>query len=70
MNVILQSFVVNPLLRAHFLGDNHNSKLCASGIDGEVCVTCEMDKLFQNVKQKEFYLILFNSFKQFVLSFY
>ncbi|KAK0537985.1 hypothetical protein OC842_001426 [Tilletia horrida] len=43
MNVILQSFLHNPLLRNYFLADRHNSKLCASR---ENCLACEMDKLF------------------------
>ncbi|KAJ7934429.1 hypothetical protein B0H13DRAFT_2491719 [Mycena leptocephala] len=43
MNVVLQSFVHNPLLRNYFLGDNHNNKQCEIEED---CTCCEMDKLF------------------------
>lgn len=43
LNVILQSFLHNPLLRNYFLSDRHNAKLCAAGRD---CLACEMDKLF------------------------
>jgi len=42
MNVIIQSFIHNPLLRAHFLGDRHNYKLCKNPL----CLACELDKLF------------------------
>jgi len=42
MNVIIQSFIHNPLLRAHFLGDRHNYKLCKNTL----CLACELDKLF------------------------
>ncbi|KAL1918035.1 uncharacterized protein VTP21DRAFT_3301 [Calcarisporiella thermophila] len=43
MNVILQSFIHNPLLRSHFLSDQHNYRLCQSKSN---CMCCEMDKLF------------------------
>ncbi|PKI82969.1 ubiquitinyl hydrolase 1 [Malassezia vespertilionis] len=43
LNVILQSFLYNPLLRNYFLSDRHNAALCAIGKD---CLACEMDKLF------------------------
>ncbi|KAF8344708.1 hypothetical protein F5887DRAFT_969390 [Amanita rubescens] len=42
LNVVLQSFVHNPLLRNYFLGDKHNWKQCKN----ENCTCCEMDKLF------------------------
>ncbi|RUP47522.1 hypothetical protein BC936DRAFT_145648 [Jimgerdemannia flammicorona] len=42
MNVILQSLIHNPLLRAYFLSDRHNSNLCIT----KNCMCCEMDKLF------------------------
>jgi ubiquitin carboxyl-terminal hydrolase 22/27/51 len=42
MNVIIQSFIHNPLLRAYFLGDRHNYKLC----NNSFCLACELDKLF------------------------
>ncbi|KAI8807894.1 hypothetical protein BJ742DRAFT_710206 [Cladochytrium replicatum] len=44
MNVILQSFVHNPLLKAHFLSDRHSSTLCVNS----KCVACELDRLFAN----------------------
>lgn len=43
LNVVLQSFVHNPLLRTYFLSDRHNSALCAVGRE---CLACELDKLF------------------------
>ncbi|KAG9316072.1 hypothetical protein JVU11DRAFT_3740 [Chiua virens] len=45
LNVILQCFIHNPLLRNYFLSDNHNLKLCKH-ID---CTCCEMDSLFSEV---------------------
>ncbi|KAI7895802.1 uncharacterized protein EV154DRAFT_493818 [Mucor mucedo] len=42
MNVILQSLVHNPLLKAYFLSDRHNPKHCQK----EFCMCCEMDNLF------------------------
>ncbi|KIK70376.1 hypothetical protein GYMLUDRAFT_32380 [Collybiopsis luxurians FD-317 M1] len=45
LNVILQCFIHNPLLRNHFLGDKHNHKLCKI----QDCACCEMDKLFIEV---------------------
>lgn len=47
LNVILQSFLHNPLLRNYFLSDQHNSALCAAGRD---CLACEMDKLYKEVR--------------------
>ncbi|KAH8100805.1 cysteine proteinase [Cristinia sonorae] len=46
LNVILQSFVANPLLRNYFLSDKHNHRLCSKAKD---CACCEMDKLFSEV---------------------
>ncbi|KAH9850308.1 cysteine proteinase [Lenzites betulinus] len=45
MNVILQSFIANPLLRNYYLGDKHNSRLCKL----KDCTSCEMDKLISEV---------------------
>ncbi|KAI0705790.1 cysteine proteinase [Cerioporus squamosus] len=45
MNVILQSFIANPLLRNYYLSDKHNSKLCKI----KDCTSCEMDKLYSEV---------------------
>ncbi|KAF9307407.1 hypothetical protein BGZ74_003882 [Mortierella antarctica] len=43
MNVILQCFIHNPLLRGYFLSDQHSSKRCE--VKGD-CMGCEMDQLF------------------------
>ncbi|KDN41144.1 cysteine proteinase [Tilletiaria anomala UBC 951] len=43
MNVILQSFIHNPMLRNYFLSDRHNSALCTNR---ENCLACEMDAVF------------------------
>ncbi|KAF9929908.1 hypothetical protein BGZ67_006054 [Mortierella alpina] len=43
MNVILQCFIHNPLLRGYFLSDQHSSKRCE--VKSE-CMGCEMDQLF------------------------
>ncbi|KAG0042662.1 hypothetical protein BGZ83_000206 [Gryganskiella cystojenkinii] len=43
MNVILQCFIHNPLLRGYFLSDQHSSKRCEVKTD---CMGCEMDQLF------------------------
>ncbi|KAI0749382.1 cysteine proteinase [Daedaleopsis nitida] len=45
MNVILQSFIANPLLRNYYLSDRHPSKLCKT----KDCISCEMDKLYAEV---------------------
>jgi ubiquitin carboxyl-terminal hydrolase 22/27/51 len=45
LNVVLQSFLHNPLLRNYFLSDQHNFKLCKR----KACTCCEMDKLFIEV---------------------
>lgn len=45
MNVILQSFIANPLLRNYYLSDKHNSRLCKV----KDCTSCEMDKLYAEV---------------------
>ncbi|OCH94803.1 cysteine proteinase [Obba rivulosa] len=45
MNVILQSFVANPLFRNYFLSDKHNHKLCKT----DDCTCCELDIVFSEV---------------------
>lgn len=45
LNVILQSFLHNPLLRAYYLSDKHNWRTC----DKTGCMSCELDKLFTDV---------------------
>lgn len=47
LNVVLQSFVHNPLLRNYFLSDKHNSLLCSPKPTG--CTSCEMDRLFTEI---------------------
>lgn len=43
MNVIIQAFLHNPLLRNFFLADRHNTALCTAA---KTCLACEMDKIF------------------------
>ncbi|KAF8193361.1 hypothetical protein BJ912DRAFT_960846 [Pholiota molesta] len=45
LNVVLQCFIHNPLLRNYFLSDKHNCKQCKL----ENCISCEMDKLFTEI---------------------
>jgi len=45
LNVVLQCFAHNPLLRNYFLSDKHNCKLCKV----KDCTCCEMDKLFAEI---------------------
>ncbi|KAI9247187.1 hypothetical protein BDA99DRAFT_553451 [Phascolomyces articulosus] len=45
MNVILQSFIHNPLLKAYFLSDQHNPSRC----NNKFCLCCEMDNLYAQV---------------------
>ncbi|KAL1732376.1 hypothetical protein EV714DRAFT_207029 [Schizophyllum commune] len=49
MNVVLQSFVHNPLLRNYFLGDMHDRRICAIAD----CTSCEMDSLFSEIYSDE-----------------
>ncbi|EDR13968.1 uncharacterized protein LACBIDRAFT_305245 [Laccaria bicolor S238N-H82] len=49
LNVVLQSFAHNPLLRNYFLSDKHNSKQCKT----ETCTCCEMDKLFTEIYSED-----------------
>ncbi|GAA5885256.1 hypothetical protein JCM16303_005975 [Sporobolomyces ruberrimus] len=46
MSVILQSFFLNPFLRAYFLSDRHNRSQCPRAFRGESCLSCEVDSLF------------------------
>ncbi|KAI0635856.1 cysteine proteinase [Trametes polyzona] len=50
MNVILQSFIANPLLRNYFLGDKHNERPPCKFSD---CTSCAMDKLLAEVYSGE-----------------
>lgn len=45
MNVILQSFVHNPLLRNFYLGEGHQRDGCPQG---NHCMSCAMDSMFQD----------------------
>jgi ubiquitin carboxyl-terminal hydrolase 22/27/51 len=49
MNVILQSFVHNPLLRNFYLGDGHQSGDCSY----KNCMSCAMDDMFQDFYAQE-----------------
>lgn len=49
LNVVLQSFVHNPLLRNFFLSDKHNHRTCKT----KDCTCCEMDNLFSEVYSGE-----------------
>ena len=49
LNVILQSFVHNPLLRNYFLSDKHNRAACKN----TDCTCCELDKLFSEIYSGE-----------------
>ncbi|KAF5379838.1 hypothetical protein D9615_005767 [Tricholomella constricta] len=49
LNVVLQCFAHNPLLRNYFLGDKHNWKQCKL----ENCTCCEMDKLFSEIYSED-----------------
>jgi len=44
MNVILQCFVHNPLLRNFYLGDGHQSSEC----ERKNCMSCAMEAVFQD----------------------
>lgn len=45
MNVILQTFLQNPLLQAFFLSDGHVRATCLR----KPCLACELDTLFHQV---------------------
>ncbi|KAF4632661.1 hypothetical protein G7Y89_g5462 [Cudoniella acicularis] len=49
MNVILQCFVHNPLLRNFYLGDGHQSGECSY----KNCMSCAMDDMFQEFYAQE-----------------
>lgn len=48
-NVILQSFLHNPLLRNFYLSDGHQS----SGCEAQHCLSCAMDDIFQEFYSQE-----------------
>ncbi|KAF9519687.1 hypothetical protein BS47DRAFT_1288052, partial [Hydnum rufescens UP504] len=45
LNVVLQVLIHNPLIRRHFMSDKHPTQLCSK----DICMCCEMDKLFAEV---------------------
>lgn len=49
MNVILQSFVHNPLLRNFYLSDGHQNGECSY----KNCMSCAMDDMFQDFYAQE-----------------
>lgn len=49
MSVVLQTFLMNPFLRAYFLSDRHNRSACSRTLAGEACLSCELDLLFSEV---------------------
>jgi ubiquitin carboxyl-terminal hydrolase 22/27/51 len=49
LNVILQSFIHNPLLRNYFLSDKHNCGACKN----TDCTCCELDKVFSEAYSGE-----------------
>ena len=49
LNVVLQSFVHNPLLRNYFLSDKHDRATCKN----TDCACCELDKLSSEVYSGE-----------------
>lgn len=49
MSVILQTFLCNPYLRSYFLSDRHNRLACAKTLQGEPCLSCELNLLFSEV---------------------
>lgn len=53
MNVILQSFVHNPLLVRYFLSDMHSTSTCALSKSKKICLACEMDYLFASMYSGE-----------------
>lgn len=50
LSVVLQTFFVNPFLRAHYLADRHNRQACSKSRAGEPCLSCETDSLFAEVR--------------------
>lgn len=60
MNSVLQSFIHNPLIRSYFLSDMHNSQVCKSGLQSpsKLCLGCELDQLFTEVRWRTFLLLM------------
>ncbi|GAA6062639.1 hypothetical protein JCM10212_003451 [Sporobolomyces blumeae] len=53
MSVILQTFFLNPFLRAYFLSDRHDRTVCERSLGGDACISCEMDYLFSEYYASE-----------------
>jgi ubiquitin carboxyl-terminal hydrolase 22/27/51 len=49
MNSILQAFLHNPLMTRYFLSAQHPHKTCIKHPSNALCLSCEMDKLFNHV---------------------
>jgi len=50
MNSILQTIVHNPLMRAYYLGDQHNPSTCPHASAEMPCLACELTALLAEVK--------------------
>lgn len=52
LNVVLQALLHNPLVRGYFLADRHNEASCPVATRGEggMCMCCEVDKVFTEVR--------------------
>lgn len=46
MNSILQAFLHAPLLPEHHLAQGHARETCPLGSAGDVCIACELDRVF------------------------
>lgn len=53
MSVILESLVHNPLIRNFYLSDGHKPATCAKSLNGEPCLSCNMDDMFQQFNNTE-----------------
>jgi len=53
MNSILQTIVHNPLMRAYYLGDQHNPSTCPHASAEMPCLACELTALLAEVGDAE-----------------
>lgn len=53
MTVILESLVHNPLIRNFYLSEGHKSSTCQKSLNGEPCLSCNMDDMFQQFNNTE-----------------
>eukprot|EP00824_Muranothrix_gubernata_P007443 TRINITY_DN19503_c0_g3_i1.p1 TRINITY_DN19503_c0_g3~~TRINITY_DN19503_c0_g3_i1.p1 ORF type:complete len:515 (-),score=84.64 TRINITY_DN19503_c0_g3_i1:15-1409(-) len=49
MNSILQVLAHNPPLRTFFVSDRHNRAMCVRSQEGETCLACQLDSLFEEM---------------------